>query len=82
MKNEDMTLAVFSCDSYDDAWKPCVLSLKKWWPECPYATVLINESKEPEKGLLKLQLPENCAGLLKSLRAGRFRQGQLLPGPE
>ena len=45
MDNE-LTILVCSCDSYEDSWYPFFKLLKKYWQDCPYEIVLNTESKK------------------------------------
>lgn len=51
MNNKDMTVVVVSCDNYEDTWEACSLSLRKFWKDCPYDTILVTESRKPKEGL-------------------------------
>jgi len=44
MKNPDCTVVVTSCDKYADILPPFSALWKKFWPDCPFETVLITET--------------------------------------
>ena len=43
-KNPDCTVIVCSCDKYADLLRPFVVLWRKFWPDCPFETVLVTES--------------------------------------
>lgn len=47
-KNPDCTVVVCSCDKYADLHAPFAALWSKYWPECPFETVLVTETA-PEK---------------------------------
>ena len=48
MKNKDCTVLVCSCDKYNDVEKPFVALWRKFWPDCPFETVLLSETLATE----------------------------------
>jgi len=42
--NSDCTVIVCSCDKYADLLAPFSALWRKFWPDCPFETVLITES--------------------------------------
>lgn len=55
MKN--ISMLVSSCDSYDDAWKPFFVQLKKYWPQMDMPIYLGTESKTFEFEGLDIRCP-------------------------
>ena len=47
MKNGDCTVLVCSCDKYTDVLGPFSVLWRKFWPDCPFETVLVTETAEP-----------------------------------
>ncbi len=47
MQSDRMSLLVMSCDRYSDLWNPMSDCLKRFWPDCPYETLLSTESASP-----------------------------------
>lgn len=41
----DCTILIFSCDAYNDLWKPFFYFFHKHWRNCPYQIILATESK-------------------------------------
>ena len=60
MKNGDCTVLVCSCDKYTDVLGPFSALWRKFWPDCPFETVLVTETAEP-------------AGFDRVIRAGKGR---------
>ena len=50
MTNTDCTILVCSCDKYADLLDPFAVLWRKYWPDCPFETVLVTETK-PEQEL-------------------------------
>ena len=50
MKNGDCTVLVCSCDKYADLLPPFSLLWRKFWPDCPFETVLVTETAPHECG--------------------------------
>ncbi len=48
MKNADCTILVTSCDAYLDIVGPFVALWRKYWPDCPFETVLVSETLTSE----------------------------------
>jgi len=48
--NSDCTILVCSCDKYADLLEPFSALWKKYWPDCPFETVLVTETA-PETDL-------------------------------
>ena len=48
MKNTDCTVLVCSCDKYHDVEKPFIALWRKFWPDCPFETVLLSETLSTE----------------------------------
>lgn len=44
MKNHDCTVLVVSCDAYADVVPHFILLWRRFWPDCPFETVLLTES--------------------------------------
>lgn len=44
MKNKDCSIIVTSCDSYRDVEGPFIALFRKYWPDCPFETILITET--------------------------------------
>lgn len=44
--NYEMTILFIGFDGYSDMWDDCVRLFKKFWPDCPYRTIFINNEKE------------------------------------
>ena len=44
IKNHDCTVLVCSCDKYNDVEKPFIALWRKFWPDCPFETVLLSET--------------------------------------
>ena len=44
MNNGDCTVLVCSCDKYADLLSPFSLLWRKFWPDCPFQTVLVTET--------------------------------------
>ena len=42
--NADLTVLVASCDRYVDLLAPFSVLWRKYWPNCPYETVLVTET--------------------------------------
>lgn len=42
--NRDCTIAVCSCDKYADLLGPFAALFRKFWPDCPFETVLVTET--------------------------------------
>ena len=45
----DCTVLVASCDKYADLLRPFSVLWKKFWPDCPFETVLVTESQPAEE---------------------------------
>ena len=44
MKRDDCTVLVVSCDAYSDVVPPFIALWRKFWPDCPFETVLLTET--------------------------------------
>ena len=44
MKNNDCTILICSCDEYNDVARPFISLLRRFWPDCPFETVLVSET--------------------------------------
>ena len=44
MKNSDCTVIVCSCDKYADLLSPFMQLWRRFWPDCPFETVLVTET--------------------------------------
>lgn len=44
MKHPDCTVLVVSCDAYADTLPPFIALWHKFWPDCPFETVLLTET--------------------------------------
>lgn len=49
-KNPDCTVVVASCDKYADLIGPFATLWRKFWPDCPFETVLVTETAPAEAG--------------------------------
>jgi hypothetical protein len=55
---ESCALVILSCDAYRDLWGPCLTLHRRYWPDCPYPTFLVSETRAvDEPGVQPL-----CAG--------------------
>lgn len=45
-KITDCAIIISSCDGYSDAWEPFFTLFFRYWPDCPYKTLLISNTKE------------------------------------
>lgn len=45
MMNRDMTIVFIGFDGYSDMWDDCIRLYKKFWPDCPYKTLFVNNEK-------------------------------------
>ena len=50
MKNADCTVVVASCDAYVDLLPHFISLWRKFWPDCPFETVLVTESEPKVDG--------------------------------
>ena len=48
MRNTDCTVLVTSCDAYQDVEVPFILLFRKYWPDCPFETVLLTETTQTD----------------------------------
>ena len=48
MKNSDCTVLVCSCDKYVDVLGPFAQLWRRFWPDCPFETVLVTETLAPD----------------------------------
>jgi len=48
MFSEDCTILVTSCDAYRDVERPFIRLWRKFWPDCPFETVLLTETARPD----------------------------------
>ena len=44
--NTSCTFIVSSCDAYQDLWEPFFFLKNKYWPDCPFTTILISETEQ------------------------------------
>ena len=44
MKNRECTALVVSCDAYADVVPAFIALWRKFWPDCPFETVLLTET--------------------------------------
>lgn len=44
--NELMTIAFIGFDGYSDIWDDCIGLLHRFWPDCPYRVLFVNNEKE------------------------------------
>ncbi len=49
MTNTDCTVLVCSCDKYADLLAPFATLWRKYWPDCPFETVLVTETAPNDK---------------------------------
>lgn len=59
MKSLDCTILVVSCDQYADVLPPFVMLWRKFWPDCPFETVLLTETIDCE-GFDRVVLAGKC----------------------
>ena len=60
--NQLCTFVVSSCDAYKDLWTPYFNLKKRFWPDCPFRTVLISESIKTEiKGVETFNTGQNLS---------------------
>lgn len=48
MKNKECSVLVTSCDSYRDVEGPFIALFRKYWPDCPFETILLTETQGSE----------------------------------
>ena len=48
-KNPDCTVVVCSCDKYADLLAPFAALWRKYWPDCPFETILVTETKPDQE---------------------------------
>lgn len=46
MNQQDCTILLCSCDSYEDTWYPFFKLFSKFWSDCPFEVLLNTESKQ------------------------------------
>lgn len=44
--NELMTIAFIGFDGYSDIWDDCIGLFQRFWSDCPYRTIFVNNEKE------------------------------------
>lgn len=44
--SKDLTLVFIGFDGYSDLWNDCVGLFRKFWPDCPYRTLFVNNEKD------------------------------------
>ena len=49
MADTDCTILVCSCDKYADLLEPFAVLWRKYWPDCPFETVLVTETKPDQE---------------------------------
>ncbi|MBR4791793.1 MAG: hypothetical protein IK024_12955 [Treponema sp.] len=54
MANENCSILINSCDSYEDIWTPFFSCFEEHWKNCPYPIYLNTETKSYEFGDLKI----------------------------
>lgn len=59
MNNADCTVVVCSCDNYADILPPFSALWRKFWPDCPFETVLVTET-----------IPQEAEGFDRVIRTG------------
>jgi hypothetical protein len=42
----DLTVVFIGFDGYSDLWNDCIRLYKKFWPDCPYRTLFVNNTKD------------------------------------
>ena len=60
MTHPDCTVLVTSCDGYHDVEGPFIALWRRFWPDCPFETVLLSET-------------ESCAGFDRVILTGKGR---------
>ncbi len=50
VENKDCTVVVTSCDAYGDVAAPFIVLFRRYWPDCPFETVLLTETAAPPAG--------------------------------
>lgn len=58
----DLTVVVASCDRYADLLAPFSALWRKYWPDCPYETVLVTETAPSERDGLCFNRVIACGG--------------------
>lgn len=48
-KNSSCTILVASCDKYADLLEPFSILWHKYWPDCPFETILVTETEPQQK---------------------------------
>ena len=48
MRNKDCSVLVTSCDAYRDVERPFITLFRKYWPDCPFETILLTETQGTE----------------------------------
>lgn len=48
-KDPDCTVVVCSCDKYADLLAPFAALWRKYWPDCPFETILVTETKPDQE---------------------------------
>ena len=49
MSSTDCTVLLCSCDKYADLLGPFAVLWRKYWPDCPFETILVTETKPSEE---------------------------------
>lgn len=47
VKNMDMSIMVVSWDGAKQLWEPFATAMAKFWPDCPFETILLTQSIQP-----------------------------------
>lgn len=42
----NVAILITSCDAYQECWKPMIVSLDKYWPDCEYPRYIVTNFKE------------------------------------
>lgn len=55
-----MSVLVLTCDAYSDLWNDFFTLKERYWPDCPFQTYLVTESKPYEReGVTVMQMGKN-----------------------
>ena len=56
VNTNDYAIIIMSCDSYSDVWEPFTKGWDKFWPNCPFDSYLISETKPfHHKSIMNIQ---------------------------
>ena len=49
MEKEKLSILVLSCDDYSDLWDDFFSFKERYWPDCPFPTYLVNDTKQYDR---------------------------------